>query len=253
VARAKGEIFEGLAAEGTAVINADDPHAALWRELAGGRRVLTFGIDAADADVSAAFTLNPASSQMTVTTPQGTFELTLPLPGAHNVRNALAATAAALALGAGLDGIARGLAAVAPVKGRMQAKAALHGATLIDDTYNANPGSVRAAIDALRTMPGRRVLVLGDMGELGSEAPRLHQETGAYAKQAGIERLLALGELSQLAARAFGVGGQHFETIEDLLHEAENALTSDTVMLVKGSRFMKMERVVRSLEKEAAI
>jgi UDP-N-acetylmuramoyl-tripeptide--D-alanyl-D-alanine ligase len=291
VARAKGEIFEGLAADGTAVINADDPHAALWRELAGERRVLTFGIEAngvgADScaqadrqsgmaasssvhpqenqnlaakaaptvtpDVSATFTLHPANSQLTVSTPQGAFELTLPLPGAHNVRNALAATATALALGVGLDSIARGLAAVTPVKGRLQAKAALHGATLIDDTYNANPGSVRAAIDALQAMPGQRVLVLGDMGELGADGPALHRETGAYAKQRGIARLLTLGELSEQAARAFGSGGQHFETIEDLLHEAENALGPDTVMLVKGSRFMKMERVVRSLEKEAAI
>ncbi len=252
VARAKGEIFEGLAADGTAVINADDPHAALWRELAGGRRVLTFGIETADADIRATFTLHPANSQLTVSAPQGTFELTLPLPGAHNVRNALAATAAALALGAGLDSIVRGLAEIVPVKGRLQTKTALYGATLIDDTYNANPGSVRAAIDALRTMPGQRVLVLGDMGELGADGPALHREIGAYARQAGITRLLALGELCEQAARAFGTGGQHFETIEDLLHEAENALGADTVMLVKGSRFMHMERVVRALERDAA-
>jgi UDP-N-acetylmuramoyl-tripeptide--D-alanyl-D-alanine ligase len=251
VAHAKGEIFHGLAADGTAVINADDPHAALWRELAGGRKLVAFGLDA-DADVSAAFQLKPGGSVLTVTTPHGTFAATLQAPGEHNVRNALAATAAALALGVGLETIARGLADFVPVKGRLQAKPALHGATLIDDSYNANPGSVRAAIAALAVYPGSRALVLGDMGELGADAPHLHRDIGVYAKQAGIERLLVLGELSRETAAGFGAGARHFEYIEDLLHEAENLLAPGVTVLVKGSRFMKMERVVKSLEKEAA-
>ncbi len=250
VARAKGEIFLGLADNGAAVINADDPYAPLWRELAGGRKIMSFGLGK-DADVSATFRLLPVCSELAVSTPQGGFDLTLQAPGEHNVRNALAATAAALALGAAPETIARGLAGFVPVKGRLQAKPALHGGTLIDDSYNANPGSVRAAIAALAAIPGKRVLVLGDMGELGAEAPRLHREIGAYAKQAGIERLLLLGEMGREAAAGFGVGAQHFEYIEDLLHEAENLLAPGVTLLVKGSRFMKMERVVQSLEREA--
>lgn len=251
VAQAKGEIFEGLAPKGVAVINADDPHAELWRELAHGHRVETYALQLA-AEVSAHYRCEPDGSWIKLSTPQGGIELELHAPGLHNVRNALAATAGALALHIPLGRIAHGLETFRPVKGRLQARPALHGAKLIDDSYNANPGSVRAAIDTLAAWPGKRVLVFGDMGELGEEALRLHQEIGAYAKQAGLDRLLALGELSQAAARAFGDGGQHFETIEDLLHEAENQLAPQTVMLVKGSRFMKMERVIQSLEEAAA-
>ncbi|MBS4095272.1 MAG: UDP-N-acetylmuramoyl-tripeptide--D-alanyl-D-alanine ligase, partial [Sulfuricella sp.] len=247
VARAKGEIFEGLAEHGSAIVNADDPHAELWRELAHQHKVVTFGLNS-PAEVSADYRLDPDGSWLKLSTPRGEIELVLHAPGLHNVRNALAATAAALALDVPLGRIAHGLESFTPVKGRLHAKPAVHGAQLIDDSYNANPGSVRAAIDTLAAWPGKRVLVLGDMGELGTSGPRLHGEIGAYAKQAGIDRLLALGELSIAAARSFGSGGQHFETIEDLLHEAENQLAPDVVMLVKGSRFMKMERVVISLE-----
>jgi len=250
VARAKGEIFQGLAADGTAIINADDPHAGLWRELAGARKTLSFGL-AATVDVTASYTLHPSGSEVRIATPQGGFNVALQAAGEHNVRNALAATAAALALGVGIETIAAGLAVFAPVKGRLQAKAGLHGATLIDDTYNANPGSVRAAIAALAAYPGATVMVLGDMGELGEDAPRLHREIGAYAKQAGIGRLLALGETSREAAAAFGSGGRHFEYVEDLLHELENLLAPQVTVLVKGSRFMKMERVVKCLEEAA--
>jgi len=271
VARAKGEIFEGLAADGIAVINADDPYAGLWRELAGDRKVMTFGVSssvgaasaamatvttgiAAEAapTVSATFQLRPTGSELDVTTPRGKFAVTLQIPGEHNVRNALAAIAAALALGIGEEAIVRGLAGFVPVQGRLLAKAALHGATLIDDSYNANPGSMRAAIATLALYPGSRALVLGDMGELGEQAPSLHRDIGVYAKQAGIEKLFALGELSRETAAGFGAGAQHFEYIEDLLHEVENLLAPGVTVLIKGSRFMKMERVVKSLEKEAA-
>ncbi|MFA7239840.1 MAG: UDP-N-acetylmuramoyl-tripeptide--D-alanyl-D-alanine ligase [Sulfuricellaceae bacterium] len=246
VARAKGEIFQGLAADGTAVINADDPHVGLWRELAGARRVLTFGLDAT-VNVTAAYELHPGGCKLSVTTPKGRFDVALQAAGAHNVRNALTATAAATALGVEIEAIAQGLAAFSPVQGRLQAKPGLHGATLIDDTYNANPGSVRAAIDALAAYLGSTVIVLGDMGELGADAPRLHREIGAYAKQAGITRLLALGEASRETATGFGLGGRHFEYVEDLLHELENLLAPQVTVLVKGSRFMKMERVVKCL------
>ena len=251
VARAKGEIFAGLAVEGTAIINADDPHADLWRVLAGERKTLTFGLGA-QADVTARYKLHPGCSELDVATPLGRFTLALQAAGEHNVRNALAATAAALALGVDTKIIAQGLAAFSPVKGRLQAIAGLHGATLIDDSYNANPGSVRAAIDALAAYPGTTALVLGDMGELGQDAPRLHREIGAYAKQAGVASLFALGEISRETVAGFGSGGRHFEYVEDLLHEVENLLAPQVTVLVKGSRFMKMERVVKCLEEAAS-
>jgi UDP-N-acetylmuramoyl-tripeptide--D-alanyl-D-alanine ligase len=247
VARAKGEIFEGLAANGVAVINADDDYAGLWRELAAGHRVIRFGLKQ-PAEVSACFKLQPFGSEIEIVTPSGKFAVTLPVPGEHNVRNALAAAAVAQALGVDNATVAAGLAKVAGVKGRLLKNPGLHGATLIDDTYNANPGSVRAAIAVLAGMSGKKVLVLGDMGELGENARAMHAEIGAAAKAAGIDLLFTLGDLSAAAALAFGAGGRHFEYIEDLLHDVENLLAPDVTVLVKGSRFMQMERVVRSFE-----
>jgi UDP-N-acetylmuramoyl-tripeptide--D-alanyl-D-alanine ligase len=247
VARAKGEIFQGLAANGVAVINADDPHAALWQELAAGHRVIRFGLEQ-QAEVSATFKLQPFGSEIEMATPTGKFAVALPVPGEHNVRNALAAAAVTQALGVDNATVAAGLAKVSSVKGRLQKNPCLHGATLIDDTYNANPGSVRAAIAVLAGTPGKKVLVLGDMGELGENARALHAEIGAAAKAAGIDLLFTLGDLSAAAAQAFGEGGRNFEYIEDLLHDIENLLAPDVTVLVKGSRFMQMERVVKSFE-----
>lgn len=245
VARAKGEIFQGLAAKGIAVINGDDDHAALWQALAADHRVIRFGLDQ-PADVSASFKLQPLASEIEMVMPAGKFAVALPVPGAHNVRNALAAAAVAQALGVDNATIAAGLSRIASVKGRMQKNPCLHGATLIDDTYNANPGSVRAAIAVLANLPGKKVLVLGDMGELGETARALHAEIGAEAKVAGIDYLFTLGDLSSSAAQAFGKEGRNFEYIEDLLHDIENLLAPDVTVLVKGSRFMQMERVVKS-------
>ncbi len=246
VARAKGEIYAGLRVEGVAIVNADDPHADLWRQLAGSHSVLAFGLgDTANIRAERA-SLSPQSSSLILHTPQGRIETTLSALGEHNTRNAAAAAAAALALGASTDAVARGLAGYAGVKGRLQAHDCILGARLIDDTYNANPDSVSAAIAVLAALPGQRVLVLGDMGELGPEAAALHAEIGERAHAAGIDRLLAFGGLAVNAARAFGEGGQHFELIEDLLAGVENALGPQVTVLVKGSRFMKMERVVQS-------
>jgi len=247
IARAKGEIFEGLQPGGTAVINADDHHAGLWRSLAGDRRVVEFGLSR-PAAVSARYALRYLESEIVVRTPLGEAQAVLKAPGLHNVRNALAASAAATALEVPAPAIARGLAGYAGIKGRLQKKAALHGATLIDDTYNANPESVRAAVAVLAQAPGRRLLVLGDMGELGAGAAQMHAEVGEFARESGVERLLTLGEHAAHAARAFGAGARHFTRIEDLLAEIENALAPDVVVLVKGSRFMQMERVVKSFE-----
>jgi UDP-N-acetylmuramoyl-tripeptide--D-alanyl-D-alanine ligase len=247
IARAKGEIFEGLKPGGTAVINADDRHAGLWRELAGGRRVVEFGL-AQPAAVTATYRLNWLESEIVVKTPLGQATAVLKAPGVHNVRNAVAAAAAAVALQVPAPAIAQGLTRYAGIKGRLQKKAGLKGATLIDDTYNANPESVRAAIAVLAQAPGDKLLVLGDMGELGPGASELHAAVGRYAREQGIDRMLALGEASAHATRAFGAGARHFERIEDLLAEAESALAPGVTVLVKGSRFMQMERVVNSFE-----
>jgi len=251
IARAKGEIFEGLRPGGTAVINADDRHAGLWRSLAGDRHIVDFGLSR-PAAVSARYALRYLESEIVVRTPHGEAQAVLKAPGLHNVRNALAASAAAAALEVPAPAIARGLAGYAGIKGRLQRKAALQGTTLIDDTYNANPDSVRAAVEVLAQAPGARLLVLGDMGELGAGAAGMHAEIGTLARARGIERLLALGELAAHAARAFGEGGRHFSRIEDLLAEIEHALAPGLTVLVKGSRFMHMERVVQRFEASAA-
>ncbi len=251
IARAKGEIFEGLGPGGTAVINADDRFAPVWREATAGKRVLEFGLKP-EAAVSARYTLHHLESEIVVTTPLGEAPAALKAPGLHNVRNALAAAAAAAALDIAPRVIAAGLARFAGIKGRLQQRAAINGAALIDDTYNANPESVRAAISVLAQAAGRRVLVLGDMGELGPDGARLHAEIGEAARVAGVERLLTLGELSAHAAKAFGDGGRHFSRIEDLLAEIENALAPQVTVLVKGSRFMQMERVVKAFAVEGA-
>ncbi len=254
VARAQGEIFAGLKPHGTAVINADDANAPLWRSLAGAHQLLEFGLDV-HADVSG--TCHPYGGhpnaglpgalglQLDITAPQGMFAVALQVPGVHNARNALAATAAASVLNVSLENIASGLEKFGGVPGRMQRKAARRGATLIDDTYNANPASLRAAISVLAQVTGKRVLVLGDMGELGENAAAFHAEIGSEARQAGIEKLFALGALSANAVHEFGKGARPFERLEDLQHELEKELDASTTVLVKGSRFMKMERVVQ--------
>ena len=247
IARAKGEIFEGLNVDGAAVINADDRFASLWRELAAGRRVVDFGIER-HACVTATYALRHLESEIVVKTPLGEAAAVLKAPGVHNVRNALAASAAAVALQVPAPAIARGLSRFAGIKGRLQAKAAANGATLIDDTYNANPESARAAIAVLALAPGRKLLVVGDMGELGAGAAGMHAEIGRFARENRIDRLLALGEQSAHAARAFGAHAQHFAHIEELLAAVESELAPDVTVLVKGSRFMHMERVVQSFE-----
>ena len=243
VAHAKGEIFAGLRQRGTAVINADDDHAPLWRTFAGSYSLLEFGLEE-QADVTGQWQPQGAGLHLNVQTPSGNFSADLQVPGAHNARNALAATAAAVALKVPLETIAAGLEKFGGVAGRLQRKAARHGATLIDDTYNANPASLRAAISVLAQANGKRVLVFGDMGELGDNAAAFHAGIGTEARSAGIEKLYALGALSVNAVRAFGCGAEHFERIEDLQKALEDELDEDTTVLVKGSRFMKMERVV---------
>ena len=247
IARAKGEIFEGLQADGTAVINADDRFAPLWRGLAAGRKQIDFGVDR-PAAVTASCDLRAFESEIVLKTPRGQTTVTLPAPGMHNVRNALAASAAAVALDVQVSEIGRGLASFHGVKGRLQKKSALNGAVLIDDTYNANPDSVAAAVAVLARMPGRRLLVLGDMGELGGNAGALHAELGEIAREMKIDAMYAVGPLAEGAAKAFGKGAHHFASVEALLPEIRSELAPGVTVLVKGSRFMRMERVVQALE-----
>ncbi|WP_288841697.1 UDP-N-acetylmuramoyl-tripeptide--D-alanyl-D-alanine ligase [uncultured Deefgea sp.] len=249
VAQAKGEIFAGLVADGVAIINNDDEFAGLWRQLAGEHQCVSFGLQ--DAEISAEqIELNALGSQFQLATPVGTASVQLVVPGLHNVRNALAAAATALALQVPLADIAAGLSAWQGVKGRLQAKQAANGAQILDDSYNANPDSMRAAIDVLAAMnsAAHSVLVLGDMGEVGADAAEQHALIGAYAQQKGIAALFAVGEQMAHAVGAFGEHGQHFASKAQLLASLRGALTPESMVLVKGSRFMRMEDVVNELE-----
>lgn len=248
IAQAKGEIFEGLAEDGIAVINADDAFAPLWNMLSAPHKVLTFGLEHA-ADVSASYQLHADGSTVRMDSPLGVAEFSLPVAGVHNVRNALAAAAAAMAMGVPLTAITAGLSTFGGVKGRLQYKAGHNGAFVIDDTYNANPASMKAAIDALAARPGAKLLVLGDMGELGADAAKLHAEIGRYAQQAGVDALFVLGDLSHEMVAAFGEHGdkdraRHYATPEALATDLTQRMSTSATVLVKGSRFMRMERVV---------
>jgi UDP-N-acetylmuramoyl-tripeptide--D-alanyl-D-alanine ligase len=245
VARENGSVYEALPPDGVAIVNAEDGHAAYFRRRAGARTIIDFGLGA--GAVRGRYSLNGLASELELCTPAGVARARLSIPGEHNVRNALAAAACAHAAGVPPDAIAEGLTAFRPYTGRLQVKKAASGATVIDDSYNANPDSVRAAIDVLAACPPPTVLVLGDMGEVGEQGAQFHREVGLYAKAKGISRLLCTGALSRQAAEAFGEGGEHFDSIDAMAGAARNAAS----VLVKGSRFMKMERVVAALSGEA--
>ena len=242
IARAKGEIYAGLDRSGIAVVNEDDAHSSYWKTLNEGRRIVTFGF-AESADVRAI----PGADQLRIVTPGDAFAMTLQVPGRHNVSNALAACAAAHALGIPGGSMQDGLAGFTGVPGRLARRKARGGGMLVDDSYNANPESMKAAIKVLASEPGRRVFAMGDMGELGDSSPELHAEVGEYARNAGIEALLALGEASREAARAFGAAGRHFTSVEAMIDAARAEDRAGTTILVKGSRFMQMERVADAL------
>jgi len=240
VAAENASVYDALPEAGVAVVNADDAHAGLFRSRARGRRVVDFGLGA--GAVGARHALKPLSSELRLRLPDGEADATLAIPGLHNVRNALAAAACAHAANIPVKTIGEGLSAFRPYTGRLQVKQAPSGITVIDDSYNANPDSVRAAIDVLATCPAPTALVLGDMGEVGAQGPEFHREVGAYARAKGITRLLALGEAASHAVQAFGAGAEHFATVDELVSKVEGK-----TILVKGSRFMRMERVVAAL------
>jgi UDP-N-acetylmuramoyl-tripeptide--D-alanyl-D-alanine ligase len=248
VAETKGAIYEALPDDGIAVVNADDTYAPSFMQRIGSRRVLRFGIEQ-DADVRARdIALEPAGSRFQLLTPAGRAEVRLPLPGRHNVANALAAAAMALAAGAGFEAVVEGLQNAAPVKGRQARHALARGNELVDDSYNANPGSVAAALATLAGK-GEAWLVLGDMRELGLEGPALHAEAGRQARAAGLSRLWTVGELAAEASAAFGDGGRHFDSREALARTLREALSAaeGVRVLVKGSRGSAMDTVVAAL------
>ena len=250
VARAKGELFAGLTETGVAVINADDGFAGVWQRLAGARRQVSFGLET-QAEVSArGVESGLAESRFRLITPEGSTEVRLLFPGRHNVMNALAAAGCAYALGIEPEAIARGLSAAQPVPGRLNLCQGPLGVRLLDDTYNANPGSLKTALEVLAGYPGDRWLVLGDMGELGPEGQRYHREGGLLARRSGVSRLYAVGELSRYAVEGFGRGGRHFSDIEGLVAALNQDLHKEAALLIKGSRSMRMERVVRSLQQD---
>jgi len=251
-AHENGEVIAALplAGEGVAVFPADDACASVWRGLAGTRRVIDFALES-EAVVTATHAMTDQGARLSMATPAGLIEVSLAVTGVHNVRNALAATACALAIGVDSRAIRLGLERFRPVSGRGVRLRTREGAQLIDDSYNANPDSVRAAIDLLAGRPAPRVLVLGDMGEVGDRGPEFHREVGAYARSRGIEQLYALGALTHATVESFG-GGRRFDTVEALVESLRPQLTAATTVLVKGSRFMRMERVVQALAEDAA-
>ena len=243
-----GEVIAALplSDDGVAVFPADDACTPIWRQIAGTRRVVDFALEA-DAVVTATCTLRADGARVSMATPLGLVDVDLALTGVHNVRNALAAAACAIAAGVDAGAIADGLRAFRPVAGRGARLRAREGGLLIDDTYNANPDSVRAAIDLLAGFEGERVLVLGDMGEVGARGPEFHREVGAYARERAVDGLVALGPMARDAVDAFGAGAVHCADVDSVLAALRPRLGPSVTVLVKGSRFMRMERVVQAL------
>lgn len=250
VAIENGAVIQSLPADGVAVFPADDTYTSIWRQFAADRQCITFGlssISGSKAEVHASFVPQDFGSELQMSILGEVVTVRLAAAGQHNVLNALAAAACCKALGVTNQKIVEGLQAFAPVSGRLQAKQATAGALVIDDTYNANPDSVKAAIDVLAAVKNTTTLVLGDMGEVGADGAAFHQEVGHYAKTRGVNHLFTLGNLAQSSTLAFGDGAQHFADLTQLLAHLETKAQSGNTILVKGSRFMKMERVVAHL------
>ena len=251
VAQAEGELYAGLAHGATAIINVDDPYAALWREMNAATREISFG-RAAGADVTIRGDVRasgPAGSiqEFTLVTPTGEASVRLQLAGRHNVQNALGAAAAAHAVGIDARGIAAGLGRMRPVKGRLEVKLAAAGARLIDDSYNANPSSLDAGLEVLAAQSGERWLVLGDMAELGDATHEAHRQAGRAARSAGVSRLFAVGTLTPDAVREFGEGAEWFADGEALVARISGQLRQDVTVLIKGSRVNRLERIAAAL------
>ena len=246
IAQAKSEIFEGLSKEGVAIINAEDAYEAFFKEKANGHPIITFGVTIGDIR-SKNQILDAQQSIFDALTPVGSANITIKAPGIQNIKNALAAIAVSHALHIPLSVITSGLSAFLAVKGRLNSVYLASGALLIDDTYNANPDAMKAAIDLLMLGKAPYILIMGDMAELGQQAKKLHEEVGRYARFKGVTQLLALGNLSSYAACAFGQNAQSFEGMQDLLDQVNILQSIQGTILVKGSRLMKMEQVIQRL------
>lgn len=248
VFQAKSEIYDGLDSHGVAVINLDDAFSAPWLIQNQKRKTLTYSLHH-PADVSALNRTLDAQGryEFLLSTPQGQIDIHSPLLGEHNVSNILAATAMLIALNISLDQIKAGVEAMDPVPGRLNAKISRHGAVVIDDTYNANPKAVMAAVDVLTQAKGKKYLLMGDMGEMGDDVRAYHFEVGQYAKQCGIDAVLAFGQFSESVQQGFGPGGQHYSSKAELIRACAELDKPDATFLVKGSRSSKMEEVVNAL------
>jgi UDP-N-acetylmuramoyl-tripeptide--D-alanyl-D-alanine ligase len=251
VAQGEGETVSCLAPEATAIINADDAYAGFWRGISGTKRIVTFGVhneaDFTAKNIFQGIERGEFATRFTLHSPLGERAVMLKAGGAHNIGNALAAAAAASAAGASLEDIALGLADFRPVAGRLQLKAGTRGSWIIDDSYNANPSSVRAALELLRTLSGTTWLVLGDMAELGESSQDSHAHIGSYARDCGIKRLFAMGALSSRAVETFGSGGEWFAEADSLTRRLQAELSPGVTVLIKGSRINRLERVVQAL------
>lgn len=252
IAKAKGEIFSNLTSNGLAIVNFDDDYADFWLEGLGDQPRYLFSQNNSAADFYATdIQFNECGcAQFNLNTPAGHVAVQLSVLGDSNITNAVAASACAFAAGASLENIVAGLTEFTAVSGRLMLKVGLNGSVVIDDTYNANPGSVKSAIKVLASYAGPKILVLGDMGELGENAATWHQEVGAYAKQLGVSSLLTCGSLSHFAAQEFGDNAQHFENKQMLIDYLLGILKENCTVLVKGSRSTKMEDVVRMIAGE---
>jgi UDP-N-acetylmuramoyl-tripeptide--D-alanyl-D-alanine ligase len=250
VAKAKGEAFTTLRDGATAIVNADDAYYSLWQDMirkaSNSINVVTFGLNK-KADVSAHWQATGQGSKLEVRTPQGEFDVKLNLLGEHNVMNALAAVAASIVAGVSIDAIQTGLSSMQVVPGRLELKSGINGSRIIDDTYNANPTSLTAAIRVLKTFPGAHYLALGDMGELGTETKRIHQQAGVDAKNNGVNHLYAVGSMASAAAETFGKNSFVFDTHQTAINSIQNELNTNVTLLVKGSRLSHMEYVVDAL------
>ena len=248
VARAKGEILQVAPRPKVAVLNADDDYFDYWTSLASDLEIVSFGMSDNATVFASDVQADAGGSSFNLHMPKGSIDVNLPLRGEHNVRNACAAAAVCAALGLTTEQVRAGLESVTPVGGRLKALAGLHGSTLFDDSYNANPSSAIAAARFLASLDGESVLVLADMGELGDDSDSLHQAVGVAAREAGVQRLLATGELSRHTVAAFGEHASWYESVEEIIEELQNSLTGSTNVLVKGSRSMRMGRVVRAIQ-----
>lgn len=249
VADAKAEIFSGLKNAGVAIINADDEFSDYWASLCGNKKKIFFGLDES-ADISATVSVDEYNGMFKLNTATGDIDIKLSVLGLHNLKNAMAASAVAIAMGVDLASIAKGLEKFKGVKGRLQVNVAANDSLVIDDTYNANPESVRAAMDVLAAQKMKSIFVLGDLGELGKDAEKLHSNLGEYAKHKEITNLFTLGELSSFAAKSFGENGFSYSEKEELIKDLKMKMNEKMAVLVKGSRSMHMEDVVTALINE---